>query len=46
MLEEHLASCVNNTSLYSPLASLVNSNAQLLNCLDIYKAQGPLYLRS
>ena len=45
-LREQLADGGGTTNLYRPLASLVNNQAQLQNCLDIYKPQGPLYLRS
>ena len=45
--EEYPVSFVNNswltsgtTNLYRPSASLVNNQAQLQNCLDIYKPKG------
>ena len=50
-LEEYPAGCAceqqfaddgGTTSLYHPLASLINNKAQLQNCLDIYKTQGAL----
>ena len=38
--EQQLADCSGTTNLYCPSASLVNNQAQLQNCLDIYKPKG------
>ena len=38
--EQQLADCSGTTNLYRPSASLVNNQAQLQNCLDIYKPKG------
>ena len=38
--EQQLADCSGTTNLYRPSASLVNNQAQLQNCLNIYKPKG------
>ena len=40
LCEQQLADGGRTTTLYRPLASLVNNKAQLQNCLDIYKPKG------
>ena len=40
LCEQQLADGGGTTNLYRPLASLVNNQAQLQNCLDIYKPKG------
>jgi len=38
--EQQLADGGGTTNLYRPLACLINNQAQLQNCLDIYKPKG------
>ena len=40
LCKQQLADGGGTTNLYCPLASLVNNQAQLQNCLDIYKPKG------
>ena len=46
LCEQQLTDGDEKTNLYHLLASLINNKVQLQNCLDIYKAQGPMYLCS
>ena len=40
LCEQQLADGGGTANLYRPLASLINNQAQLQNCLDIYKPKG------